>query len=137
MKKPLLLLASLLFFASCSKEPCEDLEGSEKVSCVQCEELGNSNYFQIVEKPADFPTINMDSLYRYGRDSNAYFGGTASYEIGYGQDQCPGDDIYGYIYINFNSSIRSTDKVSVGELDSKSSRKFRYKVFPNGTVGTL
>lgn len=116
-------------------EPCEDLEGYEKFSCLQCEELGTSTYIRIVEKPAGFATINLDSLFQYGRDSIAYQGLTPSYEIAYGQDECPGDDINGYI--NYNNSTRSdlhTDQLFVGEFYSKHCEKFRYRVFPNGAI---
>lgn len=134
----MLLVAATMF--SCQKEPCEDLFGAVKVSCVQCEEFGSSNYVRIVEKPAGFPPVPIDSLFQYGRDRWAYLGGTATYEIAYGQDQCPGNDINGYIYINHNSSIRSdlhSDIISVGEFYSKLSNKFRYRVFPDGTIREL
>lgn len=130
----MLLVITLL---SCQKVPCEALSGAEKVSCVQCEELGTSNFIRIVEKPSGFPAAPIDSLFQYGRDRWLYLGGTASYEIAYGQDQCPGDDIKGYVYINYNSSIRSTlhsDIISVGEFRSKLDPEFRYIIQSNGEI---
>tara|TARA_R110002050_G_scaffold72080_1_gene155111 strand:+ start:2192 stop:2629 length:438 start_codon:yes stop_codon:yes gene_type:complete len=143
MKRILSILALATFtLTSCSTDPCGNLVGYEKDSCLQCQETGGSDYFRTVRKPKDFPTVNLDSLMRFG-DSSLYLAGTASYDILYTLQECSDtEDVVGFVVINYHSSSRSPEGAAAflpyGSVHRyRSSHLFRYQIDKNGVIGPV
>ena len=143
MKRILSILALAIFtLTSCSTDPCGNLVGYEKDSCLQCQEPGESEFFRTVKRPIDFPPVNLDSLMRFG-DSSLYQGGTATYDIVYTLQECSdNEDVIGLVVINYNSSIRSPQGAATflpyGSIHlyrvPYRSDQFRYQIDMNGVI---
>tara|TARA_R110001592_G_scaffold162584_3_gene396138 strand:- start:14140 stop:14436 length:297 start_codon:yes stop_codon:yes gene_type:complete len=96
-----------------------------------------------VRKPKDFPTVNLDSLGRYGIDSLGYRRGHYHYEVIYTLPICSDtEDVKGLVVINYSNSLNGPVGANIflpyGSIYRySSSHLFKYQIDKNGVIGPV